>query len=66
MHNRALETLVDAISAGDLIRFVMKWIDFEHPPKIHTDRTEAFRESIGLVPDDIMILQPTLLILHEI
>lgn len=34
-------------------------LDFEHPPEFNTERTEAFRESIGLGPDDIMILQPT-------
>ena len=37
-------------------------LDFEHPPKFNTERTEAFRESIGLGPDDIMILQPTRII----
>ena len=34
-------------------------LDFENPPKISRKRTEIFRQSIGLEPDDRMILQPT-------
>ncbi len=34
-------------------------LDFENPPKIDVKRTKRFRESLGLKPDDIMILQPT-------
>ena len=34
-------------------------LNFEHPPRIDPDRTAAFRKSIGLNPEDRMILQPT-------
>ncbi len=34
-------------------------LDFENPPEIDEQATRAFRESIGLQPDDIMFLQPT-------
>jgi glycosyltransferase involved in cell wall biosynthesis len=37
-------------------------LDFEHQPRVNIQRTEAFRESIGLKPEDIMILQPTRII----
>jgi glycosyltransferase involved in cell wall biosynthesis len=34
-------------------------LDFENPPQIDEKQTEKFWQSIGLKPDDIMILQPT-------
>ena len=34
-------------------------LDFENPPRVSHKRTEVFRQSIGLAPDDRMILQPT-------
>lgn len=34
-------------------------LDFENPPELSPRRTQIFRESIGLKPDDRMILQPT-------
>jgi len=34
-------------------------LDFEHSPRVDMGRTDTFRASIGLAPDDIMILQPT-------
>ena len=34
-------------------------LDFENPPKVSRKRTEVFRQSIGLEPDDRVILQPT-------
>ncbi len=34
-------------------------INFEQPPQVDPDRTVAFRESIGLEPEDRVILQPT-------
>jgi glycosyltransferase involved in cell wall biosynthesis len=34
-------------------------LDFENPPSVDIQRTQAFRESIGLETDDIIILQPT-------
>jgi mannosylglucosylglycerate synthase len=37
-------------------------IDFENPPMSDLDGSRVFRESIGLDPDDILILQPTRII----
>ncbi len=37
-------------------------MDFENPPIIDDEKTYLFRESIGLEPDDMMILQPTRII----
>lgn len=34
-------------------------LDFENPPIVDKKRTESFRRSIGLEPEDIIILQPT-------
>ena len=34
-------------------------LDFENPPVVDAQRAEEIRTSIGLGPDDIMILQPT-------
>ncbi|MFC1886203.1 glycosyltransferase [Thermodesulfobacteriota bacterium] len=37
-------------------------LDFENPPHIDSKRGRALRESIGLAPDSMMILQPTRII----
>ncbi|NNL75756.1 MAG: glycosyltransferase family 4 protein [Desulfobacterales bacterium] len=37
-------------------------LDFENPPNLSKRRTKIFRESIGLSPDDRIILQPTRII----
>ena len=34
-------------------------LDFKNPPLVDEKRTEDFRNSIGLKPDDVMILQPS-------
>ncbi|MBU4463613.1 MAG: glycosyltransferase family 4 protein [Desulfobacteraceae bacterium] len=34
-------------------------LDFENPPSVDVKRTEDFRNSLGLKPDDVMILQPS-------
>ena len=34
-------------------------LDFENPPFVDEQHTEDFRNSIGLEPDDVMILQPS-------
>ncbi|MBW1940617.1 MAG: glycosyltransferase family 4 protein [Deltaproteobacteria bacterium] len=34
-------------------------LDFENPPVVDENKAEIFRKSIGLKPDDMMILQPT-------
>ena len=37
-------------------------LDFENPPQINQNQTEAFWQSIGLQKDDVKILQPTRII----
>ncbi|MFC1814683.1 glycosyltransferase [Thermodesulfobacteriota bacterium] len=37
-------------------------LDFDNPPLVNEKKTKAFRESIGLKPDDKIILQPTRII----
>ncbi len=37
-------------------------LDFEKHPTINHERTAKLRQSIGLMPDDVMILQPTRII----
>lgn len=37
-------------------------LDFENQPVINRERTARLRQSIGLAPDDVMILQPTRII----
>ena len=34
-------------------------LDFENPPNVSKERTRAFRQSIGLKTNDVMVLQPT-------
>ncbi|MCP3952761.1 MAG: glycosyltransferase family 4 protein [Desulfobacterales bacterium] len=34
-------------------------LDFDNPPPIDTERVKAFRQSIELKPDHVMVLQPT-------
>jgi glycosyltransferase involved in cell wall biosynthesis len=34
-------------------------LDFDNPPSVDIQGTQAFRKSIGVEPDDIIILQPT-------
>ena len=40
-------------------------MDFENPPTVNGNQTRKLRESIGLAPDDIMVLQPTRVIQHK-
>lgn len=48
-----------ALRSGIAATIVPNVINFEQPPQIDPDRTAAFRDAIGLAPDDRMILQPT-------
>ena len=48
-----------ALRSGLAAVVIPNVINFEQPPRIDPDRTTAFRESIGLNPEDRMILQPT-------
>ncbi|MDJ0828757.1 MAG: glycosyltransferase family 4 protein [Desulfobacterales bacterium] len=48
-----------ALRTGISAMVVPNVLDFENPPRMESFSTDAFKESIGLQPDDIMILQPT-------
>ena len=48
-----------ALRSGIAATVIPNVINFEKPPRVDPERTAAFRESIGLAPDDRMILQPT-------
>ena len=51
-----------ALRTGIASTIIPNVLDFENPPKMSKKRTEVFRKSIGLEPDDRMILQPTRII----
>jgi glycosyltransferase involved in cell wall biosynthesis len=51
-----------ALRTGISSTIIPNVLDFENPPKASKKRTEIFRRSIGLQPDDRMILQPTRII----
>ncbi len=48
-----------ALRTGIASTIIPNVLDFENPPRVSKKRTEIFRQSIGLQPDDRMILQPT-------
>ena len=48
-----------ALRSGIASIIIPNVLDFENSPEIDEQATLAFRESIGLQPDDIMFLQPT-------
>ena len=48
-----------ALRTGIASTIIPNVLDFENPPRVSKKRTEIFRQSIGLEPDDRMILQPT-------
>ena len=48
-----------ALRTGISSAIIPNVLDFENPPRVSKKRTRIFRESIGLEPDDRMILQPT-------
>ena len=51
-----------ALRTGISSIIVPNVLDFENPPRISSKKTRIFRESIGLDPEDRMILQPTRII----
>ena len=51
-----------ALRTGVTSLIIPNVLDFEHPPGIQKQSTEAFRESLGLAPGDVVILQPTRII----
>jgi glycosyltransferase involved in cell wall biosynthesis len=48
-----------ALRGGIASIIIPNVLDFENPPEIDEQATRAFRESIGLQPENIMFLQPT-------
>ncbi len=48
-----------ALRSGMAATIIPNVINFENPPQVDPDRTAAFRDAIGLAPEDRMILQPT-------
>jgi glycosyltransferase involved in cell wall biosynthesis len=48
-----------ALRTGIASTIIPNVLDFENPPRVSKKRTEIFRQSIGLEPNDRMILQPT-------
>ena len=51
-----------ALRTGISSTIIPNVLDFENPPRVSKKRMLVFRESIGLGPDDRMILQPTRII----
>jgi glycosyltransferase involved in cell wall biosynthesis len=51
-----------ALRTGNSSIIIPNVMDFENPPFVDEKKAKAFRESIGLKPDDKMILQPTRII----
>jgi glycosyltransferase involved in cell wall biosynthesis len=51
-----------ALRTGISSTIIPNVLDFENPPQLSRRRTQIFRESLGLNPDDRMILQPTRII----
>ena len=60
INSEALEQM--ALRTGISSIIVPNVLDFDHPPVVDEKKVLAFRESIGLNPDDKIILQPTRII----
>jgi glycosyltransferase involved in cell wall biosynthesis len=48
-----------ALRTGIASIIIPNVIDFENPPIVEADQSRRFRDQLGLVPQDVMILQPT-------
>ena len=57
INSRARDNL--ARRKGIAATVIPNTLDFENPPRFDKERIRAFRQSIGLKPDDMMLLQPT-------
>ena len=57
INSRARDSL--ARRTGLAATVIPNALDFENPPRTDSERVSAFRQSIGLKPDDVMFLQPT-------
>ena len=51
-----------ALRTGNSSTIIPNVLDFDNPPFVNEKKAKAFRESIGLNPEDKMILQPTRII----
>jgi glycosyltransferase involved in cell wall biosynthesis len=51
-----------ALRTGNSSTIIPNVLDFDNPPLVNEKKAKAFRESIGLKPEDKMILQPTRII----
>jgi glycosyltransferase involved in cell wall biosynthesis len=51
-----------ALRTGNSSTIIPNVLDFDNPPFVSEKKAKAFRESIGLNPEDKMILQPTRII----
>jgi glycosyltransferase involved in cell wall biosynthesis len=60
INSEALEQM--ALRTGISSIIVPNVLDFDHPPVMNKQKVVAFRKSIGLNPDDKIILQPTRII----
>jgi glycosyltransferase involved in cell wall biosynthesis len=60
INSEAQEQLVLRTGISSII--IPNVLDFDNPPLVNEKKTKAFREFIGLKPDDKMILQPTRII----
>ena len=60
INSEALEQM--ALRTGISSIIVPNVLDFDHPPVVDDKKVLAFRKSIGLSPDDKIILQPTRII----
>jgi glycosyltransferase involved in cell wall biosynthesis len=48
-----------ALRTGITSIIIPNVLDFENPPDVDREKTKNFRETIGIKPDDVLILQPT-------
>jgi len=48
-----------ALRCGIASIIIPNVLDFENPPRVDEQKTREFRASIGLLPEDILFLQPT-------
>jgi glycosyltransferase involved in cell wall biosynthesis len=48
-----------ALRSGIASVIIPNVLDFANPPRVHPESVRAFRNAIGLMPEDKMILQPT-------
>ena len=51
-----------ALRTGISSLIIPNVLDFENPPQTDAEQTEKFWQTLGLKPDDVMILQPTRII----